>query len=256
MKTPAALLHRDEKSIELAEEKEIEDRESASLPEEAKISKLIANTMINNSYSANHWCNNPMKANARKFIALMNVKNHLGESREALVLLRGAAGYSCVVTLCDSKDPMRYRNKVPSLQDYEACLLAGSQVAGAFLRLGIFPQVELLCNNSHWFDKDRRLVLGNERTPFTTHLHVTGRGDPEHPYIGDVPLRGKVPYEVMIPRQRHQAWRSEEEVQVVAQGICKSLLEVKLHPDVSLIKIRDDIESLKKDVELSVKVVF
>jgi len=244
MKNSALSLSGDEKSIGLPEEQEIEEKEFPSLPKDAKIPKLIGNTMINYSYSVNHWCNNPMKVYDRQFIALLEVKNHLGESRQALVLLRGAAGYSCVVTLCDYKDPMRFRNKVPSMQDYEACLLAGSQVAGAFLRLGIFPQVELLCNNSHQFVKGC-LVLGNARSPFTTHVHVTGRGDPEHCYIGDVPLRGKVPYEVMIPRQRHQAWGSEEEVQVVAQGICKSLLEVKLHPDVSIIKIRDDIALLK-----------
>ena len=61
-------------------------------------------------------------------------------------------------------------------------------------RLGLIPQFSQLGNNSHSFDeKTREITIGNEEEPGMLHLHLWGRGDPNHEFIPGVPLRGPVP---------------------------------------------------------------
>ena len=68
-----------------------------------------------------------------------------GATHQALVLVKSSApGYQTVVALTDREDPMRCFNKLPTARQYEAVQLASTQVASAFLRVGIFPQMELL----------------------------------------------------------------------------------------------------------------
>ena len=100
------------------------------------------------------------------------------------------------------------------------------------MRLGMFPALELLGNNSHAMGHDRVMELGNTHEPFAPHVHIIGRGDPQRAYIADVPLRGLPPGHVMVPRQRHEEFASREELRAVAQGITNSLKEVDLHPSV------------------------
>eukprot|EP00051_Salpingoeca_urceolata_P034959 m.27490 g.27490 ORF g.27490 m.27490 type:complete len:264 (-) comp8549_c0_seq1:237-1028(-) len=184
-----------------------------------------------------HWCNNPVVSTDANFIAVLRVVDDVGEAREAIVLLRGSGGYACVVALTDRQDASTVFNKTPTQRDYEAVTLVASQLAAAFLRLGIFPQLELLGNNSHAFC-DGRLELGNTAEPFVTHVHVIGRGDPAHCYIADVPLRGQIPGEVMVPRKREHKWGHEGEIATVAHGIAESLALVDLHPSVTLVERR------------------
>merc|ERR1712106_618634 len=165
----------------------------------------------------------------------MQVRDDVGIARDVLVLQKSAEGYATVVTLCDRKDPSRGYNRVPSQRDYEAVTLAASQIAAAFLRLGMFPALELLGNSSHHFirgseDRPGYMQIGNDEEPFKPHIHVIGRGDPSHAYISGVPLRGKPPYEVMIPRQRSEKFANEGEREAVAAGLAASLEAVELHP--------------------------
>ena len=154
---------------------------------------------------------------------------------EVLVLSKSAEGYATVVVIVDRKDPTKVLNRVPTQRQYEAVSLAASQVASAFLRLGIYPQLELLGNNSHGFNSETGVMeLGNESEPFSPHFHVTGRGDPTREYIQGVPLRGLRPWNVMVPRERHEKWGSAAEQAVVARGIAASLEKVSLHPSVKI----------------------
>ncbi|WP_058518369.1 hypothetical protein [Legionella parisiensis] len=63
-----------------------------------------------------------------------------------------------------------------------------------YKNMGLIPQFAQLGNNSHYFDeKTREITIGNEEEPGMLHLHLWGRGDPEHEYIPHVPLRGPKP---------------------------------------------------------------
>jgi len=179
-----------------------------------------------------HWSRKAMPATAPNFIGVLGVRDDVGEVREVLVLLKSAEGYATVATLTHRSDPTVVLNRVPSQRDYEAVMLAATQVAGAFLRLGMFPALELLGNNSHAMGHDRVMELGNTHEPFAPHVHIIGRGDPQRTYIADVPLRGLPPGQVMVPRQRHEEFASGEELKAVAEGITNSLKEVALHPSV------------------------
>eukprot|EP00756_Hemistasia_phaeocysticola_P055187 Hpha_TRINITY_DN31102_c0_g1::TRINITY_DN31102_c0_g1_i1::g.33099::m.33099 len=190
------------------------------------------------AYPQNHWSREAMPAtDAKRFIAVLEVSDGDGDKHQVLVLLKSAEGYTTVCALTDRADPISMMNRVPTQQQYEAVSLAASQVAAAFLRLGVYPQMELLGNNSHTFnDATGQLELGNEKEPFTPHFHVTGRGDPKHEYIAGVPLRGLRPYTVMVPRARTEAWGSQEEPALVAAGLARSLEQVALHPAVRIVE--------------------
>lgn len=193
-------------------------------------------------YPIDHWSRVPLAPTAERFIAVFKVYDDVGGSRDVLVLLKSAEGYATVVSLVDRAHPIEGLNNLPTQRDYEAVTLAASQVAAAFLRLGIFPALELLGNNSHSFDVARdAMVLGNAHEPFFPHIHVIGRGDPQHAYIGDVPLRGLPPGEVMVPRQRTQKFASADEAGIVAHGIGSSLDAIELHPQVRLVERRSSI---------------
>ena len=179
-----------------------------------------------------HWARNAMPATASKFIGVLGVRDDVGEVREVLVFLKSAEGYATIATLANRSDPTAVLNRVPSQRDYEAVMLAATQVAGAFLRLGIFPALELLGNNSHAMGDDKVMELGTTEESFAPHVHIIGRGDPQRSYIADAPLRGLPPGQVMVPRQRHEEFASKEELKAVAQGIANSLKEVALHPSV------------------------
>lgn len=194
--------------------------------------KLVAMGAL--PYPAHHYARRPLPPTAERFIAVLSVEADDGSVREVLVVLKSAEGYATVAVLVDRERPDRVLNKLPTQRDYEAVLLAASQVAAAFLRMGVFPQLELLGNNSHSFDEARgAMVLGNDAEPFAPHVHIIGRGDIKHDYVSGVPLRGRTPYEVMAPRARTEKFQAGEAA-VVAVGIAQSLAGVELHPSVSL----------------------
>jgi len=187
-------------------------------------------------YPPSHWCRTVMPATSERFIAVLKVTDDSGSSREVLVLLKSAEGYATVCALTDRNDPTQILNRVPTQQEYEAVSMAASQVAAAFLRLGIYPQMELLGNNSHYFNEATgALELGNTREPYSPHFHVYGRGDPAFEYVKGVPLRGSTPYEVMIPRDRAEKFR-EGEAMKVAVALAQSLSSVQLHPSVKFVE--------------------
>ena len=89
---------------------------------------------------------------AAKFIAVLRILDDAGVAHEALVVLASGQGYSTVVALVDRRSPEARLNLMPSQRDFECLALAAAQVSAAFLRLGMFPQMELLGNNSHDID--------------------------------------------------------------------------------------------------------
>lgn len=63
-----------------------------------------------------------------------------------------------------------------------------------YKNMGLIPQFAQLGNNSQYFDeRTREIIIGNEEEPGMLHLHLWGRGDPEHEFIPGVPLRGPIP---------------------------------------------------------------
>eukprot|EP00466_Bigelowiella_natans_P000688 jgi/Bigna1/46066/estExt_Genewise1.C_10474 len=187
-------------------------------------------------YPPTHWCRTVMPATSERFIAVLKVTDDSACSREVLVLLKSAEGYATVCALTDRKNPTQIFNRVPSQQEYEAVSMAASQVAAAFLRLGIYPQMELLGNNSHYFNEAKGVLeLGNTKEPYSPHFHVYGRGDPKHEYVKGVPLRGSTPYKVMIPRNRAEKFEKGEAVKV-AIALAQSLSSVQLHPSVKIVE--------------------
>eukprot|EP00755_Sulcionema_specki_P029371 Sspe_Gene.92022::Locus_63741_Transcript_1_1_Confidence_1.000_Length_781::g.92022::m.92022 len=191
------------------------------------------------TYPEDHWCRTVLPPSDPRFVAVLRVSDDTGGVHEALVLIRGAAGYQCVVALTDRTDPMRLLNRLPTQHQYEAVLLAASQVAAAFLSAGIFPQVELLCNNSHTLRADRTLQLGVPDEPFVLHTHIIGRGDPDRKFLGGVPLRCWPPHDVMVPRQRHVPWGAPDEVGRVASALATHLRGVPLHPSVAIQELKE-----------------
>ena len=184
-----------------------------------------------------------MPAEDDKFICVLSVTDDTGVAREVLVLSRSGEGYACVCSITDRKDPTRVLNRTPTKRDYDCVMLAATQVAGAFLRLGMFPSLELLGNNSHGIGPEGGLELGNAREPFAPHVHVIGRGDPKRCYLGRVPLRGAPPGDVMVPRRRGEPFASAEEQRAVASGLAASLDNVNLHPSVQIVERRSENES-------------
>jgi len=178
-----------------------------------------------------------MKTSDDRFVGVLEVTDGDGGTHSVLVLLRSAEGYASVCVVVDRKDPTSVLNRLPTQNQYEAISLASSQLVAAFLRLGLYPQMELLGNNSHFLnDETGKLELGNTHEPSSPHFHVTGRGDPTREYIEGVPLRGLRPYNVMVPRERHEEWGSPEESLLVARGLADSLEKVALHPDCKLVE--------------------
>lgn len=195
-------------------------------------------------YPKDHYALTSLPSSSDRFIAVLRVfdvtqSGSASDFRDVLVLLRSGEGYATVAVLVDRECPSRALNRIPTQFDYEAVCLAATQVAAAFLRLGIFPALELLGNNSHGVDPTTNgLVLGNMDEPFSPHVHIIGRGDPSHSYIGEVPLRGLAPGKVMVPRQRTEAFASNVEIQTVAHGIANSLERTELHPQVKIVEKR------------------
>ena len=74
------------------------------------------------------------------FVAVLRVRDDAGGTRDVLVLLKDAAGYSCVVAITNrdaaAAQAGTMLNHVPCQRDIEAVTLAASQVAAAFLSLG------------------------------------------------------------------------------------------------------------------------
>jgi len=189
-------------------------------------------------YSENHKYLNILPPADDRFIGMLRISDRC-ESRDVLVKLRSAEGYATVAVLVNQDDPKAGWNRIPSQRDYEAVALAATQVAACYLRLGILPSIELLGNNSHGIDRETEgLVLGTEETPFSLHMHIIGRGDPKHSYIGEVPLRGLPPGQVMVPRIRREEFANQDEIRTVAEALATSLEEVELHPQVKLIQQR------------------
>lgn len=190
-----------------------------------------------------HWSRVVMPPTAPAFVGVLQVTDDIGERRTVLVLVHNAAGYATVVALA-SRDKQQAAagaclNSVPSQREMEAVTLAASQVAAAFMRLGMWPQLMLLGNNSHGFDAEAgALHLGNTKEPSVPHVHVIGRGDPSHAYAGGVPLRGLQPYEVVVPREWGAMWGAKWELPAVATALAQSLECVELHPSVELVEKR------------------
>eukprot|EP01065_Artemidia_motanka_P003291 TRINITY_DN11587_c0_g1_i1.p2 TRINITY_DN11587_c0_g1~~TRINITY_DN11587_c0_g1_i1.p2 ORF type:complete len:264 (+),score=97.52 TRINITY_DN11587_c0_g1_i1:72-794(+) len=184
-------------------------------------------------YPEGHWSRVVMPATADAFVAVLRVVGDDGEGREVLVLLKAGSCYSAVVALTDRSDPSTVLNKVPSQREIEAVTMAASQVAAAYLRAGLMPQLELLGNNSHEL-AGGVLQLGRAEEPSVPHVHVKGRGDPQHRYLGGVPLRGLPPWQVMVPRGPLESF-GPGEADAVAADLCRLLCdEVPLHPSVSV----------------------
>ena len=175
-----------------------------------------------------------MPCDDNKFVAVLEVTDSIGKKHEVLVLVRSAEGYAVVVAMTDRRDVSRILNRVPTKRDYEVVMLAATQVAGAYLSLGLIPSLELLGNNSHGIGPDGGLELGNETEPSSLHVHIIGRGDPTRCYVGTVPLRGAPPGDVMIPRQREEAFDNEEERNQVAIALANILEAMDLHPNVCI----------------------
>lgn len=189
-------------------------------------------------YSENHNYFHILPPTDDSFIGILRITDR-SEFRDVLVKLRSAEGYATVAVLVDQNDPKAGLNHIPSQRDYEAVALAATQVAACFLRLGILPSIELLGNNSHGVDPQTGgLMIGNDKAPFSLHMHILGRGDPKHSYIGHVPLRGLPPGEVMVPRIRREKFASQDEIRTVAAALAISLETVELHPQVKLVQKR------------------
>jgi hypothetical protein len=184
-----------------------------------------------------------MPCDDNKFVAVLEVTDSIGNKHEVLVLVRSAEGYAVVVAMTDRQDVTRILNRIPTTREYEAVMLAATQVAGAYLSLGLLPSLELLGNNSHGIGPEGGLELGNETETSSLHVHIIGRGDPTRCYVGTVPLRGAPPGEVMIPRQREEHFENEEERNQVAIALANILEAMELHPNVC-------IKETKKRVEL------
>lgn len=60
----------------------------------------------------------------------------------------------------------------------------------AYENFGLIAQTEIAGNNSQSLTELGEIVLGNKREPSLLHGHIIGRGNPDHAYIGNVPLRG------------------------------------------------------------------
>jgi len=181
-----------------------------------------------------------MPANDNKFVAVLEVTDSSGQTHEVLVLVRSAEGYAIVVAMTDRQDNSRILNRVPTKREYEVIMLAATQVAGVYLSLGLFPSLELLGNNSHGIGPDGGLELGNIKEPSSLHVHIIGRGDPKRSYIGNVPLRGAPPGDVMIPRQRTEHFQNEEERIEVANEIARILNVIELDSNVRIKERRVD----------------
>lgn len=206
---------------------------------------LSSATHLAKDYPSDHWCREVMPASAHAFVAVLEVATatRSGPPHTILVFVRDAAGYSTIVRLVDRKDPTSIYNQIPTAVELEAVALAATRVATAFLSLGIMPQLEMLGNNAHTSLPPKTgpgapsaLQLGSSNEPSFPHFHVTGRGDPSHCYIGDVKLRGMPVGEVMVPRQRHEAWGGPTECMTVATGLAKALAGLPPHP---LVKITE-----------------
>ena len=181
-----------------------------------------------------------------KFVAVLEVTDSIGQKHEVLVLVRSAEGYAIVVALTDRQDMSRILNRAPIKREYEVIMLAATQVAGAYLTLGLIPSMELLGNNSHGIGPEGGLELGNKTEPSSLHVHLIGRGDPKRCYIGNVPLRGAPPGDVMIPRQREEHFENEDERREVSNRFANILDEIVLHPNVRIKEQRVD-ESRRKE---------
>ncbi|KTD01358.1 hypothetical protein [Fluoribacter gormanii] len=126
----------------------------------------------------------------------------------AHVKLKGKYNYSIILNPTDCRGYrtiIRYLNDsnsdIPSAlnRPYTVAEERGLNEVTAMMervyeKMGLIPQFAQLGNNSHSFDeKTRETIIGNEEEPGMLHLHLWGRGDPEHEFIAGVPLRGPKP---------------------------------------------------------------
>ena len=198
------------------------------------------------TYPPSHWAKQIMPVEDAKFVAVLEVTDSIGQKHQVLVLVRSAEGYAIVVAMTDRQDMSRILNRAPIKREYEVIMLAATQVAGAYLTLGLIPSMELLGNNSHGIGPEGGLELGNKTEPSSLHVHLIGRGDPKRCYISNVPLRGAPPGDVMIPRQREEHFENEDERREVSNRFANILDEIVLHPNVRIKEQRVD-ESRRKE---------
>jgi len=109
-------------------------------------------------------------------------------------------------------------NRQASIEEYNALYSVIPEICMSYVKLGLFPQVFMLGNNSHNFFEGK-MILGCDNEPCFAHVHIYGRGDPTYQYVHGIPLGGVVPGKDVNLRDKSTYSNMEE-----AQKLIKSLL--------------------------------
>ncbi|KTD61717.1 hypothetical protein [Legionella spiritensis] len=148
---------------------------------------------VNHQYTDEHWAIAYRRAGTS--IANVAYRSRSGDLYHYSIILNpgDCRGYRTIIRYLNKEGESLASalNRPYTAVEEKGLNEVASMMMQIYKKQDLIPQTSLLGNNAHTFDKTTGItMIGTEEEPGMLHLHMFGRGNPNHEYIPGVRLRG------------------------------------------------------------------
>lgn len=182
------------------------------------------------TYAQEHWANHVPTVEDDFHIAVLEIAS----IQIALTLSPDdSRGYRTIARLIDPQNMYSTFNRQYTISEKLALYTAVSALSSVYESYQISVQVQLNGNNSQCVTNNGMMQVGVAKEPSILHAHIIGRGNPNHCYVGNVPLRGPNIGVAFDGRGKNaqeegntkRAW-DRAELKIVAASLARRLIQV------------------------------